>query len=698
MSCYRTLLAVTLLGSLSGFPAVAKSSEINGSARVFSSFTNQTNDEIRQIDQRYTFNLRQPFTPYLSLTFSYRFNDLDSRSNAVDFKRRSQEPLLALIYQRPGFTGQLSYQDRKTRGSSPSENFNQTSLAGLFSLQPRVGPMYSLSFRDDTNFADVAVFGRDVRSKTFDFSTDYSKSNWHARYSFHTGSVENPSVGFRLDEDSNDLRAGYNQSFWGDLLGITADTWVSRRHQIEQSSADAAGLIPVLPVPVRQGLFAVDTSPDIGELVDSPGLVDGDTQTPVEPRIDIGGASTFRNLGVDLGFTRPVSRLEITVDTLSGTDVIWEVYHGPDNLNWARVDGVTAAEFDGALLRYTLRFPATTDRFFKAVNVTPNSVSAVAVTEIRPLVEATELGNGDGLSTIYRADLSASLEPHERITGVVRFSLNNEEDLAGTFLRRDLAEMTYSALLRVEATSDIDLRLLYRFSNIDETQDRVLQRDIVEWTATLDYDPLPTLDAQLSLARRDERDRDQLIRSIDTIRARVLTDLLPNLSLISEIAYSLVEDPFSGFASSSWRWRETLESRLTERFVLQGSLSQTYFDSTGVVVLTRRTRIELRALWSVTPFLSFTGNWAYAQDDNQTTLTPTLALSWRPGPKVNVTLSYQGNDSRGVRRTSNVAARLNYWLNPKFNPFAVFSRSTSETVGVVPDKSTTLRVGFNFFF
>jgi hypothetical protein len=103
-------------------------------------------------------------------------------------------------------------------------------------------------------------------------------------------------------------------------------------------------------------------------------------------------------------------------------------------------------------------------------------------------------------------------------------------------------------------------------------------------------------------------------------------------------------------------------------------------------------------LWSVTPFLSFTGNWTYAQDDNQTTLTPTIALSWRPGPKVNATLSYQGNESRGVRRTSNLAARLNYWLNPKFNPFVVFSRSTTEAAGLLPDESTTLRIGFNFFF
>ncbi len=693
----KALTALAFLISLRCLSSVALGADIHGSARVYFGTTDQNGEPFDQLDQRYRLNLRQVLTPFLSLDFDYRFNDLKTQSTDLDFGRRNYGPLFALIYQRPGWSGRLSYEERKTRGTDSSDNFDLRSLLAVLRWRPRVGPSYSVSFRDDTNVADVAIFGRDVNSKSFEFSTDYSRTRWNARYALRTATVDNPTADYRLDEDRHDLIAGYNQSFWKDRLALTADTRVSRRHQTELFSDGETRVAPVVPVQVRRGLFAVDTTPEIGELDNAPGLIDGDLQSPVEPPIDIGGANTFRNVGVNLGFTRQISQLEISIDSLSGPDVIWEVYQSPDNLTWTRVLGVTS-ELDNGLLRYNLHFPLSADRFFKAVNVTVNSFSTVRVTELRALVDVGELESGESLATTLRADFSANVKPHQRVHATLRFGLSDEDALARGLLSRDLYETNASAVVRVTAAETLDVILRYGFSSLDDPLGPVLQRDVKEWSAALEYNPIPTVNGLLTISQRDELDQDRLIQSAETVRGRLLTELLPNLSLLSELVWTAFDNPFSNFRYTSRQWRETLQSRLTESFQLGGSLSLTYYDSGGVFSLTRRTRVELRAIWNITPFLAFTGDWNYAEDDNQKTYMPRFNVSWTPGTKLRVTVSYLDTDTRELRRTTTLGATADYRINPRLTPFAVFSRSTFDQVGLERSATTTLRFGFNFFF
>jgi hypothetical protein len=361
------------------------------------------------------------------------------------------------------------------------------------------------------------------------------------------------------------------------------------------------------------------------------------------------------------------------------------------------VVGVTS-EFDSGFLRYNLRFPVATERYFKAVNVTVNSFSTVLITEIRALVDVDDLENGKSTSTNFRANFTASFRPHERVTANFRFGMRNEDDVAGGLLSRDLDEMNYNVLVRVAATPELDLLGRYRFSSVDETRSFVLLRDVKEWNAGLEYSPLPAVDGRLHISRRDEFERDQLLSSIETIRGSVLTDLLPNLSLISELVYSLVDNPFAGFERTSWQWRETLESRLTENVTLMGGLSVTFYDSTGVVFLTRRTRVDLRSVWSATPYLTLIGELAYSADDDLVTWMPRFNISWAPGPKLRMSVSYQDTDTSDLRRTTTFGIQATYRLNTKFIPFVSFTRSTFEELGLEETKIAALRFGFDFFF
>ncbi len=695
----RVLAAASLLA----LAAPAAAVEVHGNVRIYDGATDNDGAEMDQLDQKYTLNLTQALTPWLRLTFTYRYTDFSSDNGGLDFERSTSDPRLEVLYNRSTFTALLAFQDRRNRGTNPSDNLDLESFLAQLRWQPKKGPWYSLQYRDDTNVADAQVFGRDVSSRTLDFEAVFGRRLWGARYGFQSTRLANDGTGFELDEDRHRLRAHFDQRLWGDTLAISTDGWISR---VDQREVTGAGSRPARPVPVRDGLFNIDTSPDVGELADAPGLVDGDTRSPVEPRIEIGGANTFRNLGLDLGFTQPVTRLEVTVDAPSSPELIWEVYHGSDGIAWDRIAGVRS-RWDGALERYTLTFPETTDRFFKAVNVTANGFSGVAVTELRALLDVGELGRREGRSTTYRADLAARWRPHDRVRANFQVGVGNDEDLTHGLLSRDLDELTYSALVRFELTGELEARIGYNFTSVDENREPVLERDEERWSAALDWSPLPTVDALLSVSRRDETDGAAMLRTADTVRLRARTELLPDLELTSEVIWSDVDDPFAGFQQEVWRWRETVIASLTERWRARASVSQSFFDSsrvrasgatTSTVIIEQRTNAELLTTWRATPYLSFTGDWGYGKDDLQDTLTQRYSTFYAPGPKLYASLSYQDTESSDVRQTSTLGASVNYRIRPRLTPYVNFSRSTFRQVGTETTENSSLRFGFNLFF
>ena len=691
---WRDIERTLIIAGLLAMAAPAAAVEVHGSVRVYDGSTENGDSEIDQLDQKYTLNLQQALTPWLSVVFSYRYSDFSSENGGSDFERSTREPLLTLLYNRPTFNARLSFQDRSNRGSNPSDNLDIESLQAQLRWQPRRGPRFSLQWRDDTNVADTAVFGRDIGTRRLAFDAIWDRRPWGLRYGWSATRLTNDGTGFELDEDRHQLRAHFDRRLWDDKLGLSASGWISRS---EQRQVAGTGGQPSRPVPIRDGLFRVDTSPDVGELDDAPGLVDGDTATPAGPNLEIGGANTFRNIGVDLGMTRPVTRLEITVDAPSSPGLLWEVYRSSDGLSWSRVSGVIS-DYDGGLDRYTLRFPEVTDRFFKAVNVTVNSFSNVAVTEIRALVDVGQLSRREGRSTTYRADFAARWRPHERVRADLLFGVANDQDLARGLLSRDLDEINYSALVRVELTPELEARIGFRFTGVDENREPVLERDERTWSAALDWSPLPTVDGLLSFSRRDEKDGEILIRSADTVRLRARTQLLPDLELTSEIAFSDVDDPFAGFQQTVWRWRETLIAGLTENLSLRASVGQSHFDSTGITLIEERSHLDLSTTWRATPFLSFNGDWAYSEDDLQDNLTQRYSTFYAPGPKLSASLSYQEIDSSDVRQTTTMGANVNYRIRPRLTPFVNFTHSSFRQAGAATTDNTSLRTGFNLFF
>jgi hypothetical protein len=615
-------------------------------------------------------------------------------TDQLDFERRADQPEVFLNYSRSTFSMTLSYFDRSNTGTNPRDNFDSTLATLIAEWRPKHGPRYQIQFRDGSNVADPQLFSRDTDSTDFQFDAVYTQPKWSARGSWISSEIDNNVTGFVLDQDRLLIRGNYSNGFFDDRLSFWVEGWLS---EVKQTQVTPSGSMLAQPVPAVQGLFALDPTPIIGSLEPSPGLIDGDTETPVVPRIEIGGSNQSRNIGVDLGVTNRVTRLEITVDTLSDPTLVWEVYQSPDNFNWRLVGGVASA-FDEAFLRYTLVVPETVDRYFKAVNVSPNALTNVGVTEIRALLDVAQLGRDEAKSSTYRVDARTHIHPIRRLRGSVFLFASNDVDIADGRVSQEINEFSVNLPFQYEISRTLLLTFGYLLNSFEQNLTPVLSRTERRYGTGLQWTPIPNVRGRFNLDRRDESDQGRLIRRTDSARAIALLQIFPDLQLNSELIVSEVDDFANRFTQRVFRWIETVESRPASTWRIGGGWTASWFDSAGILTVDQRLTLQMFTSWQIVPYLSISANLDYTIDDVQESLDQRYSLFWSPGRKLTISLYYQDSESVDLRKIRTYGGSLSYRLNRWFVLFANAADSSTEDFGIGMTQTRSGRLGFNLNF
>lgn len=692
-------IVLCLLGAaVTAAPAVA---EIDGSVYLAAGETDSDGTTADVLDQRYNLTFRQQLTDYLSMRLGYRRFDFSSETAATAFERQTDEPRLELIYSRRKLFGSLTVLDRATSGAAFSEEFDTRSILGNLSWKATDRLDVNLRFRDESNTADVAVFGRNTDTLYAQVDASYRRRHWGAAYSVQRYEVENRRSGLETVQDRYEARLDGSRRLFDDRLTLTFAGQVT---EVDRSQNVPAAAEVAQPVPARQGLVAVDPSPEVGPLDPAPALIDGDLENPVEPEIEIGAAFTFRNLGVDLGVTQPVTLVEVVVDAPSDPGLVWEVWHSADNLLWERVDGVQRV-WDGALLRYVLRIPETTDRFFKAVNVSANAANDVAVTEVRALRDVAESGfRHVGSSTLVRADAGARFTPNERVTASVSGGISQDEGVAAGALLRDYEDVHYGGNLAVELPGHLRALASYRYVDFENRIDPVVVRKEATTDAGLRWHPLETFDVGVSYRLRDEEDETSPVRSTETRRIHARAELLPELELRSSVEWTDLEDELGGFDRTVFAWHQRLTASPRLAWTVTGGVSSYTYEREDGEPLLDRTDFDLRISWRATAYLSLTGDWTYSEDtvsgagETQNTLRQSYNVSYTPGTKLSLSGTYQEYDDDRFRETIASTAAVNYRLNPRFRLFGNLTRSETTLEGGGATDISTFRTGLAIFF
>lgn len=695
-TCERSWSLATLLGAILLLGARdARGVEVNGNLLLATGTTDRDSVETDTVDQRYTLNLSQELTEFLRVRLGYRHFDFASETEGVDGGQRTTAPQVEVIYSRPALWGRISYQDRRITSPGELGDFDAESLVGQLTWRPLDSTVVSMQYRDETSVADQGIFGRGTARVFLDLEAAYRRRHWSTAYSFERHEVDNQDAGLGIEEDRHQLRLAADRTFFDDRLSLSFGSSVDYRDRREEMLGGAGVAAPVL---VRDGLFAIDPSPEVGELESAPELVDGDLDPPSGGDFEIGGAFTFRNFGVDLGFIQPVTRLEISVDAPSGPGLVWEVYRSQDNLVWERIPGV-ASQWDGALLRYTLIFPRTEDRFFKAVNVGINTETEVRVTELRALLDLEEgsFGTADD-ATLLRADVGARYSPHERVSTSIALGFREDEGLGGTALRQDFSDVHGSARVSVDLPRRLRLDGSFRFVDFENRIEPVVARREEVASTSLTWDPLETVRATASFVQRDESDEKDLLRSTTTGRLAVGAELLPGLRLDSSVELSEIDDRFSGSDRTTFAVRQLLDAELYPGLRIGGGVHYLELETSGGEPLLERTSLDLRTVWRASPWVTLTGSWRIDEDNDLDSLQQSYGITYAPGTRLTLSGFYQEFDDANLRETTASSLSATYSMTRRFRLFGTLTRSEARTAVGADTAITSFRTGLSYFF
>ena len=268
-------------------------------------------------------------------------------------------------------------------GSRAEESFD---AEGIFATSPgplQKGPAFRLHLPRREKPRRRRPVGRDNNSQYFTGEIFYNRQ-WGSVATSTSGAIwtARPPASTRI-QNRHEVRANVAKPLLDNRVRLNFST--SWPGSTAQPTRAGTGIVEI--VPARQGLFVVDTTPEIGELDPAPDLINGDFETPAAPGIEIGGANTFRNIGLDLGLTTQVTRLEITRGHHLRPERDLAGLPQPGQPGLDRGSAARSPYSTRSSCATPFVFPETTDRYFKAVNVSANAVPQVLVTEVRALLD-----------------------------------------------------------------------------------------------------------------------------------------------------------------------------------------------------------------------------------------------------------------------------------------------------------------------
>lgn len=635
LSSRRLLIIVGWGVLLTGAPwsGAQAQDRLSGLADVSAAQTTIGGIDQSTVRQRYSARLGHRFTEILrtELSLYYSRFDVDGAEILGSFQEEVQ-PGAQLTWTPRGLRFQAT--GRRRIASSPITTGDLITDDLLLDMQTDIErwPTFRLSYRrrDTEDTQQEAV--RDIFESNALASVNWLLGPTNLFYEVNIRETTNQISDRSSDEISQVFRYGSRQAL-GDHFRLDSEYYYRRR---DQTSEALTGQTLLDPVDADQGLYARDPDPTFGELEAAAGLLDGNTQLPTDPAIDIGAGQIDQNIGVDLGFTRPISGVDVYTDRLSGTAVAWEVYVSEDNLQWERHDafppaGLPPVVYNAALLRFELRFGTVETRYLKVVARGGNTVSPVLVTELEifeALADVTELERED---SSHRADLGLTYRPNDEWRMSVRGSANLEPSRGSLSDRNDL-----SYILRTTWDPTASLQHDVQWQQFWRTFDG-FGEDLREDRAgySLSYDPLATLRTDLGLSARFIDTEGE--RSEERYSALLGASLEPWSVLRGTVraTTSRLRRPINDSGVDTWRLQARTDVALTRTLdvALDGTYQESTLDPEDRLLVRRTAAVE----WTLRPFPSTLarGSLRWIQDQ-RFTRSYDLLLSWNVAERFNL--------------------------------------------------------------
>ena len=655
-ACWPALATASLFDALNGYADLtAVQSEVSGLHE-------------NTLRQEYRATLAHRPHPLLDLRAGLRYYKFDQELDIASGSNREElQPSGEARWDHPLFVLSMNAQRRRVQAPfTPGliiTNDWQSSLKTRDTRYPLLGLRWddqhtysteSLEGRDIQDIRDI----RDIRHRRHQLTLDYTAGVHILSYAFSRDNNENVISGLQTTRHQHQARWNGSGRLLADgrlrLNGNYAFQYSS------QSDEVATGITVLEPVPILQGLYALDDAPDNGTLVPRSGLADGNLTNPVLPLIDIGGTLTDHNLGTDLGGPQQVAALYVYTDGPSGSQVRWQVYTSLDNINWQLWEANPQQLFNTAMNRYELQFSAAFFRYIKVVNYSLNEVASVHITEIAVFRELVDIDTDRRIRVAHIAAARAGYRFSPNWDSSLDLAAEQDQTQGAADTRQRL---NYAWRLRFRQSDTITHHLRWEQSWQDyENEQQDLRDDVAAYTLALN--PLPTLRG--SLALNDRTSYISGVRSQDVLSGSLegQGDLLYDLALRLGGGLSRNQDHFGDRELVTGNVRLGLVAALTSALDL--NLEQTFQQTTDQRTDEVRTRrfTSLGVDWKLTRTVYLRGSLRYLTE-NAESLVHDLLLSWNATPRLRMSLQSYAIDYDGLTTTLRQSFHAGFDLNSR---------------------------------
>jgi hypothetical protein len=513
---------------------------------------------------------------------------------------------------------------------------------------------------------------RDTKDQRIQSRLDHTMRGHDLAYSFTWRQADNIVSGVTGTENSHLFHWGVPVYRPHRKLTLTSSYRFTHRAQV-QEQVDGGRILTLIPG--AAGMYAEDSSPEFGQLEVLASLTDLNTGEPTEPPIDIGGALTHRNLGLDFGFERTVTVMYVYTDRLSASGLRWDVYVSRDNLEWELWERNPAVVFNQESGRYEIVFATVSTRYVKVVNSGVNAEPEVFVTELEGPVESEEEGKVTRKGSGHLVDLGADYDISESISSSLDVSYQSEP-FTGVGGRKERGDYTVGAEYRQTRAVLHHARWAQGFDQFANA----IRENTSSASYTLLVEPIETIRFTTSVdGRLDHRDGEK-IDEFKGVLFRVFGTPVQAANVSADVSRSRNEQHDVDRIRDQWNFRVSADGSVTRSLTAILDYSYQRITSRPEDRLRIRNQYSISFDYRVTRTIFARGSYSLTREQGDDVLQDYL-VSWNVTPKLTVGGQAFFIHSRLGTKTERYNANLTYNLTARSTLYSSYSNLDFTEVG-----------------
>ncbi len=672
-------------------------------------------------------NADVPITPVLSYQINIRTNfrdaeATDSMDETSTTYSRSIEPGLYLSLGSPVYNWNTGVRRREQWSEAHMNNDNRKTNEYYYSrlsMSPDLLPTLSIQLDRQRNYDYLTPMAvNDTKSgysiiSAYDLPPGDMNFRYTINYSYYVNktplSLANKTINNNFNGSYNIGYSGrvwqdkveYSMNYRGDYSRNKTEQFVTQTGTILNERIPFAGLYLFDAIPVNP------VKPDEGALTNENNLINNEFNTPIT-RINIGPiipatTHTNHNIGIWVSPENSVDRLYIYVDRDVSGDINltnvsnWKIYKSNSNsavTTWTEITASHITIFADTLnniFRYEIKFLNEQNAsYFKAVNLETVSVSGltdVFITEIEALgpdqADDKKLINASN-SFSQQLSLNANFRPASKLTLALNYSINRSDQNMVSLMNSvgGIIKNIFTDSFTDEKTGFISkitrgysasaTWLTHRFLATtfqvqrSESFDNIEETDVMSNSYNLSFltEPLPTLNANLSLGRSDSYSFSEIVTSNDSMVLSVGSRLYRDLNMVTDIIYTRSHSFASKTDLSSQQINGMLDALLTRK--VSGTLVYHYTRSVSDGAHSDAEEGSAHITYRTGKLLNIAGNFKITDSGGNTSTSEGILMDWLPLPAVRLNFNYQHSATEpGPMRDDTLSSYI-IWYVTKF--------------------------------